>query len=120
MVDTVEFGEWEEVGWDDVKNVQLPVELVRAGRKEGEICGEFATFRCVGPRLGLHPSLFAGWVPIKVVRLMVSGFPWCDVDWSPGTFREMIGEWTTCLRKLHLWSASGSCSVGRRLGGGER
>ena len=27
-------GEWEEIGWDDVKNVCLPGDLVRKGRKE--------------------------------------------------------------------------------------
>ena len=27
-------GEWEEIGWDDVKGVALPARLVRSGRLE--------------------------------------------------------------------------------------
>ena len=34
MIDEIDYGDWEEYGWDDIKGVQLPAELVSAGRHE--------------------------------------------------------------------------------------
>ena len=34
MEDVIGTGEWEEFGWDDVKNVEFPAKLVRSGRLE--------------------------------------------------------------------------------------
>ena len=107
MIDLEDSGAWEEIGWDDVKNNELPAQLGRAGRKE-EV--GFMEGRSIwGVRDDEECWRVTGAPPVPVIWVDTDKGKWVNGEWVPLvrclSFLEISREGTirgmTCLLRPH-------------------